>query len=342
MIELLAWSYPPTFDRSTLFIPDDRPPNLSETIVNTKLIFANDPGPKYDIVLLGDSSGLTGVDPNRLSLGVDQTAYNLCTISLMGAEGHRLYLETMVGTHGAPSALIYHYAPGAINYSKEDLAGWEYLQLVRRWIADAGGLDLENDQPITSDPLRNNRVGKVIKGETGRPLPSQKFREPAGRLLSVASSQERYGNAPRGSWPSHNEVTAILARQRGFLQETHQLKDLNPIEMEVIASAEFRRSLEELVAYCEDHEIYVYLAANPLPERARTKVTLHNLAVQEEAMRQIVSRHENAAILFANQRFYRNDQFATLTHLRPDAADLNSSEIANRILDLRDPPQVSP
>ena len=328
-IELIASNASAAFDRNAIFIPDDRVPNLVETIVDAKLNLSNQPGPHYEILILGDSSGLMGVDPRQLSEIVGQSVFNLCTVSLMGVEAHLRCLEKFVETHGAPSLVVYHFAPSELHYTNDDLIAWGYRIGVQRWFADV------NNEPVPKDvesrssskhPAENSVEDRLV------PLPSQKFRDVSRKRLSLISSRARYRSKPRGAWPSHDEVSDRIIKQNGFLQEVHKSGQSKPTDLVLGFSNHYQKGIDLLLAECQRRGIEVLIVANPLPDYTQTSVTLTKLEVQKQLIDEIANRYANASVLFPDQRFFANDQFATLTHLRPSAAWINTPKIGDRML----------
>ena len=305
------------FDASTIFLPRDRPPTVVETIMETKLQAANSIGKAPDVLLLGDSSGLMGLDPRVMSGQLGKDVFNLCSISLIGADGQKAMLERYIQTHGRPSIIVYHYAPHDLRYTADDLANWKFRQSVYLWLAAADGHAVEVESHVRDE---------------FRLLPSQRFRDAAQRRLFFVIDRPQNLNSPRGLFGSHNEMVAQVANQDGFMQEVHEDKTDRPTDLNLTMPESQEAAFEELFDYVDRIGVPIFLVSNPLPEYAKTDATLESLRIQQRQLHRIVARHERAEILLPEQRFLPRESFATLNHLRPSSAAQNSKEIATALL----------
>ncbi|MCD0459988.1 hypothetical protein [Roseiconus lacunae] len=324
-IEIVASKYEAPFDRREIFLPSNRVPNVVETIVETKLELANEKGPKRDLVVLGDSSGLMGVVPELLGQQLRLSAYNLCTISLMGVEGHQMIFERFIETHGAPQYLVYHFAPRDTHFSDSELHKLEYRKGVRDWIGVAKG---ELSSTEGGDETRGNELSSV-------PLPTLKFRRFSQAFLQVISPEAKHREVSRGKWASHNQMRDAMVFQSGFLEEVNLSERVDPMDLKLILSSHHASMLRDLLRFCEQKSISVLIVANPLPEYTKTSATVANLEKQRKLLREVVAERSGVQIAFNEQRFYSDEKFATVNHLTPGAAITNTKEIAERLLEIR-------
>ncbi|MDV6031550.1 MAG: hypothetical protein F9B45_15940 [Phycisphaera sp. RhM] len=304
------------FDASRIFLPRDRPPTVVETIMETKLQAANSIGKAPDVLLLGDSSGLMGLDPRVMSDAVGKDVFNLCSISLIGADGQKAILERYIRTHGRPSIIVYHYAPHDLRYTADDLENWKFRQSVYLWLAASDG------QAVEAESHRRDGF---------RVLPSQRFRDAVQRRLFFVFDRPQNLSSPRGLFGSHNEMVAQVLNQDGFMQEVNEDETDEPRDLNLEMPESQEAALDDLLDYVDHVGVPISLVSNPLPEYAQTDATLESLRIQQKQLQQIVARHEQADILLAEQRFLPRESFATLNHLRPSSAAQNSKEIADLI-----------
>lgn len=317
-IELLASTMTIPLDRNHFFLPLDRTPTLVESIVDAKLnacLESDTSLGSYDQLVLGDSSGLMGVDPILLQEECGQTTYNLCTISLIGVEGHLAMLKRFARSRGIPKALIYHFAPHELRFSDKDLVAWKFRRQTFRWLADADG-QLPAAMEFSD--------GEYI-------LPSQKFRSTAQLLLSPPVDLSGRLDQPRQAWPSHNQVLRELTKRRGLLTEISTFQNTSPMELRLSLSKHHEQMLCDLFEYCDEHQVQVFVVSNPLPEIAKTAVTTKALQVIEAEMERLTRQFDNVTFLFGSTRFYSDASFATLNHLHPSAIPRNTHEIAAAI-----------
>lgn len=297
VIEGLAYSLPVTNKSELTFAPADRIPNIEESIVQAKLDFIAQDNQQIDLLLLGDSSGLMGVDSKSLTQQTKLKTYNLCTIGWIGVEGHVILLQEFIAQHGAPSAVVYHFSPSAMSLTDTQLRRFGYISRLKQ--------SLSLEEPTFS-------------------LPSLKHRRAARRLLSPD-----YADFPRGQWPSHASTSRLLTARQGSLSEVRR-DDWNLVpEISGTLSPCQQAALRQLIQIAEDHRFPLYFLANPLPEIARTESNLAAMGRLEDKFHELtvgkVSIHVHQPFI----RFYANHDCATLSHLHPDAIHKNTATIAN-------------
>ena len=317
IVEWMAFRTDVLVDNDEIFLPSDRAPTLVESIVDAKLNVADEAGQGVDILILGDSSGLMGVDPAVLSERTGRSCYNLCTISLMGVQGHQAILNRYLETHATPSVIIYHFAPNDMRFTEQDLDQWKFLSQVERWLAyrqSSSGTD--KDEPSRRD---------------WTVLPSQKFRTEAQSWLSLESSRVRFMNQPRGKWPSHSKVVKELDRRRGFMEETSTFHWDSPRDLELVFSEHHKATLRQLMQHINDMGIRMYLVANPLPEMAHTTKTDQHFAAMLNSIEGLAHSFPNVSLPFPQPRYIENTRFATLNHLRPEAVMEHTTQIVDQI-----------
>jgi hypothetical protein len=320
IVAIVEWNASRTdvvVDGDEIFIPSDRAPTLVESIVDAKLNVADQIGQGVDVLVLGDSSGLMGVDPSVVAARTGKSCYNLCTISLMGVQGHRAILDRYLERHGNPSVIIYHFAPNEMRFTEQDLDQWKFLSQVKRWLALRQGLAVTDEAEM--------------KGRDWTVLPSQKFRSAAQSWLSLESSRVRFMHSPRGNWPSHSDVVAELDRGRGFMKETSTFQWDSPRELELVFSDHHQATLRQLMQHVNGLGIQMVIVANPLPELARTTGTDTNFAAMLDAIEKLADSFPKVTLLFPQPRYVASGDFATLNHLRPEAVVENTVQIIDQI-----------
>ena len=301
-IECFAYLCLGTVQNERIIIPKPhRHPNLAETIIQAKVDSVIQGRRKVDLIVLGDSSGLMGVDSRLLAQQTGRTNYNLCTIGYVGVEGHVLLLEAYIAKHGVPSAVIYHFAPRVMPYTHTYLERIGWLSRLK------GALNIEDPSYV---------------------LPSQRYRDIARRLIVPEGI---YDDVPRGRWPSHSETLKILANNDGYMPEIG-ISDwkASPIVSGTVSSFQ-RQSLRRLVELSRRLGFKLYLIANPLPLIARTSANLAAMQTLETEIANIAQDNRQASLYRPFSRFYADEQVVTANHLHPDAVPKNTATISEWI-----------
>ncbi|MDA1012871.1 MAG: hypothetical protein O3A00_00290 [Planctomycetota bacterium] len=255
-----------------------------------------------ELVVLGDSSGLMGVDTQRLSEHAGYAAYNLCTIGYLGVEGHRLLLESYIEKHGVPAVVVYHFAPNAMESTETETEKIGYLSRLK------GALNLDDG---------------------AHRLPSRSYREIVRRRVLPEGV---FDALPRGRWPSHRDTLKLLADREGSMSEIVEEDWRSPPVISGIVSPYQRRAMQRLVDLSRRRGFRLNLIVNPLPEIARTATNVAAMAALETEIAGIIEGYKNVDLYRPVSRFYPNDSCATLNHLHPDAVPENSATIADWLL----------
>ena len=291
------------YDPATLgqtFAPRSRIPTPGESIVQSKLDFVYGGRNHVDLLIVGDSSGLMGVDTLRLQSATGMSAYNLCTVGFLGIDGHRYMLERYIDRHGIPDCVIYHVAPEVMFRDEQKIheVGWLsrlkwHLGIDREWL-----------------PSLNYRE-HLQQWTTG------------GKPASVNNH-----NVTRGHWPSHNDVLSQLEENKGSCEET-VVTDWQSAPILTGDSSFQLAALKRLGDMSEEYGISLYVICNPLPRIAVTPKNKESLKALELAMTEALSSAENSRLFTPLFRYYDNDLCATLNHLHPTAIEANTDAIAN-------------
>ncbi|WP_145387780.1 hypothetical protein [Stieleria neptunia] len=216
--------------------------------------------------------------------------------------------------------IVYHYAPHDLRYTAADLAEWQFRRSMFLWLAASDG------QAVAAE-LRDSPQFRL--------LPSQRFRNAAQGRLFFVSGHQRNLSLPRGLFGSHNELVAEVSDQDGFLQEVNKDETEQPRDLDLTMPESQEVAFDELLDYVDEIGVPIFFVSNPLPEYSKTRATLESLRMQQRQLKRITARHERAEILFPEQRFLPRESFATLNHLRPLSAVVNSKEVAMALLSAR-------
>jgi hypothetical protein len=318
LIEWLAYvNYHPT-PRIDLFVPVTHSPNLVDTIVEGKLQAAARQGEPVDVLVLGDSSGLMGVDPRIIREQTTLSAYNLCTVSWLGVEGNRVLLDQFIATHGQPSIIIYHFAPSELRYDADSLKDMDYVRRVKLWVK-------LNESIQNPDASVQHRPELSFADQLF--LPTQSYRTRVQASLQLRTAETRHLDRDRGSRGSHRDLLKLFESQHGFLAEIDVTDWSAAPEILAGISDHHKTMFQALITETQRRNIQLILVANPVPEVARTPENERRLHELETALVELTRGQPNVRLLLPLTRYYPNGQMAIQNHVAASAVDKNTREI---------------
>ena len=300
------------------FYPPNRIPALEESIIQWQVYHAMSAKEDVDILLLGDSSSLMGLRPKIIQKQTGLTAWGVGTLDYMGTPGNVDILETYLQRRPAPKILVYHIISWSFNLSEADLERFGYLERLRTWMA--AGL-----QTTTAATSR------------GFMLPSMRYRRDAQRLVTTFSTQEKeeWLNAPRGPYPSDNDIRQTLLNNQGAMEEVVHEEEVNhPRDLRgyLRIDASLIDDLRRLMEMCERESIQLVIVANPLPESGATPENLEGLAALEAQLRGLAQGEPHVTLFTPFTRVYPVALCASYNHLTEAGAQQNSKELSQWLM----------
>ena len=326
VIEWFAYTNYYPAKRIDLFLPALQSPSLVDTIVEAKLIAATQTGDRVDVLILGDSSALMGVDPKVIQEQTQLTAYNLATVAWLGVEGNQVLLEEFIKNHGQPSFIIYHFAPGFIGYDVESMERLDYVRRVKQWIK----IDEENKN-LGPEARRVPELSIANRSF----LPSQSYRKKFQSWLQLRTARTRFLDRSTGSRGSHNDLLKQIDRQDGFLGEVAVPNWKSAPELQAPMTDEPKQHFQQLINETQRMGIPMVLVANPCPEIARNEANQRTLDELESELSNLTADHPHVHFLSPATRYYPNEYMATLNHLAPIATRRNTEEIMGAFPEIR-------
>jgi len=284
--------------------PTHRIPTQYESIIQAKLDYIASDLENSELLILGDSSGLMGVNALLLESLTGMETFNMGTLAHVGIEGHRRLLEHYVECRGVPSKVVYHVAPHvAMSYTEAMLLQRPALRRLRQ-------------------QLDNAEI----------PLPSLQFRRAAQAQRYGGELSEAQLSAPREYWPSHREMLTSLAASKGAYLETKRTDWTNAPQLSGDCSQFQLNELRRLADMSESYDFKLFFICNPLPRVAKTEENMAALNDMKSTLSDILNEYESITCFTPFYRFVEDDLMATLNHLHPDAVESNTRTIADWIL----------
>ncbi|GAK50938.1 hypothetical protein U14_02180 [Candidatus Moduliflexus flocculans] len=300
------------------FYPPNRIPALEESIIQWQVYHAMSAEEEIDILLLGDSSSLMGLRPKIIQKQTGLTAWGIGTLDYTGTPGNVDILETYLQRRPAPKILVYHIISWSFNLSEADLQRFGYLERLRTWMATG----LQTTTASTS---------------SGFALPSMRYRRNAQQLLTTFSTKdkEEWLNAPRGPYPSDNEIRQTLLKNQGAMTEVVHEDEVNhPRDLRgyLRIDPSLIDDIRRLMAICEQRSIQLVIVANPLPESGATPENLAGLAALETQLRDLSKGQPHVTLFAPFTRVYPVALCASYNHLTEEGAKQNSRELSDWLL----------
>lgn len=289
-------------------------PDVAESIVQWQVAHASILNQRQDLLLLGDSACLGGLDAAALTEKTGLKTWNLGTFGFTYTEGHADILEFFIERNGPPRFLIYYtsYYPLSRGLNTPAVRSW--LGRLRDWMAP---------------PARSRRL-----------LPSLSYRrELRNALWALGREGVAYAGTdlPRDNFPSDDWTREHLWANRGSL-----LIDAHEIEVEDRFDdgiswrpgyhPDSEGGLRRIAGIAREHDFPVLFLFSPLPELADNDAVRAQVADLEKNVEEIFRTYPRAKIYRPFLRFYPNDHCVDMRHLSVKGARRHTEEIAGWIL----------
>lgn len=198
-----------------------------------------------DVVVVGDSSGLTGVIPELVAAGLrgvnadgPQTRVeNLCTVAPVSLAGQLDLLERWMGGHGAPRVVVLYVSAGSVAISDAEQARVGLAQAFRAWLGtDTGVAGFWPSHRLR--PWGRHLLAALAGGAVGgNQLALQGFLDTHRGYLREPDTAKPDPSAPRLVVPLHADALAAVARLLE-LAERHDFQVLWVNAMQSVGQAD--------------------------------------------------------------------------------------------------------
>jgi len=291
------------------FYPRHSVPTVGDSVIHWQL--SN--GEPAEIVFIGDSSCLMGVQPNVVSEITNRSTRNMGTIAMLHSEGHADGLEKYIEKHGPPKAVVYHMTTvfGTGYYGKEAIRKMGRLTRYRAWSG------------IQPEALIYN-VPSIRKYR-------HSLQDRTRMLFATAGNQEAYLRAQRGLYPSHEEMGDQLTRSKGWMPEVEMLDwDQFPDHMprELHMNSDMYPGLKRVMALAFEHDIKIGFVQNPIPEKFKVVNPAGEQQKFESTIKGMADNEQSIHFYPEFIRPYPLKWCAQIQHLNEEGSRHNSREIA--------------
>ncbi len=307
-----------------VFVGVRHPIRIENRFIQAKWQLAGDPGRAFDWIILGDSSGALGVDPEVLSQHLPGEAVNLCTFGGMGITGDLWMLDHYLATHPSPRGIIlvhaadvwtgrhgepfYQYS-AAIPESTADLI-LRLLRLSPRPIHWMTFFEYRDFFPVL---LVKDRLRKWIgwpTEATDRDSPLMALPRSGRRRLTPSQVRPDYVKAQCSKyWPAEEVSAGWSINWRA------------------------RCALREIATRASNVEVPLLVVNGPIAECVRQRPEYANRFARLDADLDRLLVGHSIHRVFPDWRTFSPKDMENCNHIAGSAVDVYSRELANAILE---------
>ncbi len=114
VVSIPAWHAARKFEDERHFLKTFRAPFDSEAIFTYGMDYATHSAERNDVVFVGDSTCLSGIETRQFEQISGLTAYNLGTIGMIGIDGYTVLLKSYLEHHPAPRVVVLCVLPSEV------------------------------------------------------------------------------------------------------------------------------------------------------------------------------------------------------------------------------------
>ncbi|MFH1037225.1 MAG: hypothetical protein V1789_00960 [PVC group bacterium] len=314
-IELLVALLPQTVHkdlvRHRLYHPNV-PPDIAESIVQWQVAHATLVGEQQDLLLLGDSACLVGLESNLLMERTGLKTWNLGTFGFIYTTGQADILKLFIERNGPPRFLVYHTSHYSFTAGRDKKAVRTWVGRLREWLA----------APETVRYL----------------LPSMRHRQKIRNvILALGKESVSYTglDVPRGRFASDNEIRKELWENRGSLPDPQEVDLEEELGDGLVWEPRFNpdcvEGLKRIFELGREHGFPVLILFNPLPEQGNTGAITAAMDKLEADLKEVIEPYPWVSIYEPFTRFYPNELCIDMRHVNVKGTRRNTEEMVEWI-----------
>lgn len=291
--------------RGERFYPPTRVPNVEESAIQWQVdrLLRED----AELVIIGDSSAMMGLEPRTFEIELGLTAQNFGTVCWLHTDGHADVLDLYLAQHGTPQVVIYQIGTLIHAVSRDEIVATGLLDNFRRWTGLGAA---EHPVPLPS-LLRRPQARALVEGAEYSPvyLEANRGREPSDAVVREQlelTNGMNVDHAPRGDW-------------------SNMPPPLQPYEPSV------ESGLVRVMEASSEFGFQLFVVHAPIPDVFDHPQVTANYDSVERAIGALADEYANASVVGPFARYLSTDAFANFEHLTPDGARFNSVVIARSI-----------
>jgi len=295
-------------------------PSMEESIVQWQTYFLHQNKETVDVVLLGDSSCLMGLDPAHIEEKTNLKVRGLGTVASFYTEGHALLLQNWIEQNGPPRLVVYHTTAiyGPWGYKQKDI---DRIGLVRKF----------------------KQFMKIPHGGAAWYLPSYHlrfwFRRELAKTVISAKTANILLTTKRGPYPSDEEMKITLQKTKGRLYEPERWDwqgeegayyRKNKIPMALFP--ETYPGLQKIIALAQQHAFGILIMMNPFPEITDMEINHKAFAEFMAKYKKGIGDSKQVMYYSMQPRFFPDELCGTICHLTPQGSIKNSEDLSTYLL----------
>ncbi len=287
-------------------------PDIAESIVQWQVAHATLVGEEQDLLLLGDSASLVGLESNLIMEETGLKTWNLGTFGFIYTTGQADILRLFIERNGPPRFLVYHTSHYSFTAKRSKKAVRTWVSRLREWLAP----------PETVRYL----------------LPSRRHRQKLrNTILAMGKESVSYTglDVPRGRFASDNGIRQQLWENRGSLPDPLEVDLEEELGENLVWEPRFHPDcmdgLRRIFEMGREYGFPILIMFNPLPEQGDTGAVRAAMAGLESDLREAIRPYPWVSIYEPFTRFYPNNCCIDMRHVNIYGARRNTEEMVEWI-----------
>lgn len=296
------------------FYDATKTPYLAESVTQWQIYHALTMEEQVDVLILGDSSGLLGIDPKLIEKETNLSTWNMATLGYYATPGFTFMLDVFVRFRGTPRFAILELTETSLTRDNAPYRHW--LRKLKNWL----------DPILVESTLKKSRTH-------WHNLPSYSYRNIAQNIIfnfSISNFSSHFEKTYFKEAPMVNDhiVNQRIMENKGYLVRYHADNVTKaPIHLNNHPDEGAIDGLESFLRIAQKNGITVLVIMTPYPENAKTLETLQTIGRVERTVATLVNKYSNSH--FIPFEFFPRSNMASQHHLNEIGAVRQTRRIAN-------------
>jgi len=303
------------WDSAHRFLKNYRPPSDYEAQIEYVMRYAFQSSEKNDVIFLGDSTCLVGLEPNKFEQLTGLKAYNLSSVGVIGMAGFNIVFRDYLQHHPKPRVLVFCVHPALLPVSATQL---QPRMIMTQFFWAYGG---DTQLPVPPDVKSGNY-----------------FIEEGAKIIVgwVMGGIDHYVDVPipRRKGLTFNSLGRQISDQRGFwahpgVMPAYRRRPVDP-QKPLFLSLDYQRGLDDLARLTSANGITLLIRLSPMMAGASTE----NFSRLDSELKDFESAHQDVVVSRPEVLERPPSDFAELSHLNRSGADDFTAFVAGEVTKL--------
>jgi hypothetical protein len=283
-------------------------PGIAESVVQWQVAHATLLNEEQDLLILGDSAALVGLEANLIMDKTGLKTWNLGTFGFIYTTGQADILRLFIDRNGPPRFLIYHTSHYSFTAKLSKPAVRTWGARLRGWLAPPETVRYMLPIMRHRQQLRNTilAMGKDGVSYTGLEL-------------------------DRGRFASDNTIRRQLWENRGSLPDPLEVNLEEALGDNLVWRPRFHpdclEGLERIFKMGNEYGFPILILFNPLPEQADNEIVRAAMARLGSDLRETIRPYPWVSIYDPFTRFYPNNCCIDMRHVNTYGSRRNTEEL---------------